>query len=162
MKWLCQHGPNAKCVHCLDREYISDAAHISFDHDLEEKKLKCKGVHPSDVKCNNCLPPSQIRYEVDRSCKNHEPYPKAMCNKCIPPSVVVKRQEYRHVDYVQFMNVEQISSFVKFWVQKKHMAEQRVGFLYGYYAEDPHYKGGIRVIVEAIYEPKQKGTYNNF
>lgn len=49
------------------------------------------------------------------------------------------------------MNIEQISSFIKFWVQKKHMAEQRVGFLYGYYAEDPHYKGGIRVIVEAIY-----------
>lgn len=85
-----------------------------------------------------------------------------MCNKCIPPSVVVKRQEYRHVDYVEFMNIEQISNFIKFWVQKKHMAEQRVGFLYGYYAEDPHYKGGIRVIVEAIYEPKQKGTYSSF
>jgi hypothetical protein len=34
--------------------------------------------------------------------------------------------------------------------------------LYGYYAEDPHYKGGIRVIVEAIYEPDQIGTYNDF
>ena len=37
-----------------------------------------------------------------------------------------------------------------------------MGYLYGYYAEDPHYKGGIRVIVEAIYEPKQKGTYSSF
>jgi nuclear protein localization family protein 4 len=45
------------------------------------------------------------------------------------------------------MNIDQIQSFVKYWVQKKHTAEQRVGFLYGYYAEDPHYKGGIRVIV---------------
>jgi nuclear protein localization family protein 4 len=34
--------------------------------------------------------------------------------------------------------------------------------LYGYYAEDPHYKGGIRVIVEALYEPKQTGTYGGF
>jgi nuclear protein localization family protein 4 len=33
------------------------------------------------------------------------------------------------------------------------MAEQRIGYLYGYFAEDPHYKGGIRAIVEAIYEP---------
>lgn len=60
------------------------------------------------------------------------------------------------------MNVDALSNFVKYWVQKKQTAEQRVGFLYGYYAEDPHYKGGIRVIVEAIYEPKQKGTYNSF
>ena len=85
-----------------------------------------------------------------------------MCNKCIPPNVIVKRQEYRHVDYVEFMNIGQIQNFVKYWVQKKHTAEQRVGYLYGYYAEDPNYKGGIRVIVEAIYEPDQVGTYSDF
>ena len=28
-----------------------------------------------------------------------------------------------------------------------------MGFLYGYYAEDPNYKNGVRAIVEAIYEP---------
>lgn len=100
MKWLCQHGPHAKCVHCLDKEFISDTAHISFDQFIQDKKLKCKGVHPAEVKCGNCLPPSEIRYEVDRTCKNHDPYPKAMCNKCIPSSVVIKRQEFRHVDYV--------------------------------------------------------------
>ena len=59
---LCQHGPNAKCIHCLGNEFITDAAHISFDNWLAERKLKCKGVHPQDVKCNNCLPPSQMRY----------------------------------------------------------------------------------------------------
>ena len=71
MKWMCQHGPNAKCVYCLDKEFISDIAHISFDQYLRDKKLKCKGVHPSDVKCANCLPPSQLRYEVDTNCKYH-------------------------------------------------------------------------------------------
>ena len=85
-----------------------------------------------------------------------------MCNKCIPPNVIIKRQEYRHVDYVEFMNINQIQDFVKYWVQKKHTAEQRVGYLYGYYAQDPNYKGGIRVIVEAIYEPEQSGTYSDF
>mgnify|MGYP003687604755 CR=1 FL=1 len=60
------------------------------------------------------------------------------------------------------MNVSELKNFVINWVQKKHMAEQRVGYLYGYYAEDPHYKGSIRVIVEAIYEPEQTGTYNSF
>lgn len=38
----------------------------------------------------------------------------------------------------------------------------RVGFLYGYYAEDPHYTNGIRAIVEAIYEPDQFCTYLEF
>jgi nuclear protein localization family protein 4 len=80
----------------------------------------------------------------------------------MPPSITIKRQEYRHLDYVEFMNVKDISNFVKYWVDVKHTAEQRVGFLYGYYAEDPHYKGGIRAIVEAIYEPKQSGSYNDF
>ena len=137
-------------------------AHISFDHYLAEKKLKCKGVHAADVKCNNCLPPTEQRYKVDITCKNHEPYPKAMCNKCLPPTVTIARQPYRHLDYVQFMNLKDLSNFVRNWVEHKHMAEQRVAFLYGYYAEDPHYKGGIRAIVEALYEPNQKGSYNNF
>jgi len=34
----------------------------------------------------------------------------------------------------------------------------RVGFLYGYYAEDPYYKNGIRAVVEALYEPHQQCT----
>ena len=29
--------------------------------------------------------------------------------------------------------------------------------MYGYYAEDPNYKNGVRAVVEAIYEPPQKG-----
>ena len=85
-----------------------------------------------------------------------------MCNKCLPPTVTIARQPYRHLDYVQFMNVKDLSNFVRNWVEKMHMAEQRVAYLYGYYAEDPHYKGGIRGIVEAIYEPNQKGSYNSF
>lgn len=161
-KQMCQHGPTAKCLHCVDKDFIRNVKHVSFDHYLAEKKLKCKGVHPPEVKCNNCLPPVAMRYNVDQTCKYHEPYPKAMCNKCMPPSVTIRSQEYRHLDYVQFMNVKDISNFVKHWVDVKHTAEQRVGFLYGYYAEDPHYKGGIRAIVEAIYEPQQKGSYNDF
>ena len=59
------------------------------------------------------------------------------------------------------MNIAQIQDFVRYWLPRSH-EQQRVGFLYGYYAEDPHYKGGIRVIVEALYEPKQSGTYGGF
>lgn len=85
-----------------------------------------------------------------------------MCSKCAPSNVIIKRQEYRHVDYVQFMNIAQIQDFIRYWVKEKKMAEKRVGYLYGYYAEDPNYKGGIRIIVEALYEPAQKGSFNDF
>jgi nuclear protein localization family protein 4 len=37
--------------------------------------------------------------------------------------------------------------------------EQRIGFLYGYYCEDHDYEGGIRAVVEAVYEPPQRGDY---
>lgn len=76
----------------------------------------------------------------------------------MPPSINMKRQEYRHVDYVQFMNSPEISNFVNFWLNS---FEERVGWLYGYYAEDPDYELGVRAIVEAIYEPPQTGTYSN-
>lgn len=42
------------------------------------------------------------------------------------------------------------------------MAELRVAFLYGYYAEDPFYKNGIRAIVEALYEPEQVCSSSKF
>jgi nuclear protein localization family protein 4 len=59
------------------------------------------------------------------------------------------------------MNVDQIQEFIQYWLPRRH-EQQRVAYLYGYYAEDPHYKGGIRVIVETLYEPEQTGTYNSF
>jgi hypothetical protein len=31
------------------------------------------------------------------------------------------------------------------------MAEMRIAYIYGYYAEDPFYKNGIRAIAEALY-----------
>jgi hypothetical protein len=35
-----------------------------------------------------------------------------------------------------------------------------MAWLYGYYSEDPNYPEGVRVNVEAIYEPKQEGEMN--
>lgn len=32
-----------------------------------------------------------------------------------------------------------------------------MGYLYGYYSEDPNYPDGVRVNVEAVYEPPQMG-----
>ena len=35
-----------------------------------------------------------------------------------------------------------------------------MGYLYGYYSEDPNFPDGVRVNVEAIYEPPQIGDVN--
>lgn len=98
---------------------------------------------------------------MNLTCKNHLPFPKAMCNKCMPPACVVKRQEYRHIDYAEFMNYKEVTNFVNEWIQKS-FGIQKFGYLYGYYAEDPNYKGGIRAIIEAIYEPPQKREISGF
>lgn len=47
------------------------------------------------------------------------------------------------------------------WVQNSYV-KQKMGYLYGYYAEDPDYKGGVRAIIEAIYEPPQIGDISGF
>ena len=35
-----------------------------------------------------------------------------------------------------------------------------MAWLYGYYSEDPNYPEGVRVNIEAIYEPPQAGEIN--
>ena len=35
-----------------------------------------------------------------------------------------------------------------------------MGWLYGYYSEDPNFPDGVRVNIEAIYEPPQIGDIN--
>ena len=82
-----------------------------------------------------------------------------MCNKCLPPAVILGRQLFRHVDYVSFLNYREIASFVGAW-QQTGMYEQRMAYLYGYYSEDPNFKDGVRVNIEALYEPPQIGEMN--
>ena len=84
-----------------------------------------------------------------------------MCNKCVPPAVVLTRQIFRHVDYVSFMNEKELAKFVGYW-QKNGCLEQRTGYLYGYYSEDPNYPHGVRVNIEAVYEPPQISEMNGF
>ncbi|ORM41761.1 Nuclear protein localization protein 4 -like protein [Babesia sp. Xinjiang] len=76
----------------------------------------------------------------------------------LPSGVTVKHQPYRHVDHIELMNVKDIHSFANYWMIDLEMAEQRAGWLYGYYVEDPHYPLGIRAVCEGIYEPPQKSS----
>ncbi|PFH37306.1 NPL4 family protein [Besnoitia besnoiti] len=76
----------------------------------------------------------------------------------IPATVTLKHQVYRHVDHLEMMNVDEVKNFVQFWQQDLQMLQQRFGYMFGYYVEDPHYPDGIRAVCEAIYEPPQDNS----
>ncbi len=160
LKYVCQHGEGGKCPNCITKEFIADAKHKSFDQYLNERKEKCKGIHEPTSKCINCIPPQEIEFKMKPNCPNHLPYPEGVCNKCMPPNAILNRQIYRHVDYVSFMNQEEMNIFVSEWM-KGYCMKQRMGFLFGYYAEDPNYVDGVRAVIEAIYEPPQLGDTNS-
>lgn len=70
-------------------------------------------------------------YKLDKNCKNGCKYPARICNQCMPPTITMKRQVYRHVDFVQFMNKSEIDRFVMDW-NKSNQMKQKVGYMYGY------------------------------
>lgn len=76
----------------------------------------------------------------------------------LPPAITLGQLQYRHVDHLEMMNVEEVQNFVHFWQYDLQMLQQRFGFMFGYYVEDPHYPDGIRAVCEAIYEPPQDNT----
>jgi nuclear protein localization family protein 4 len=55
------------------------------------------------------------------------------------------------------MNFPEMNQFVNEWIKT---GVCRMAWLYGYYSEDPNYPEGVRVNVEAIYEPLQEGEMN--
>ena len=140
---------------------VSDAKHEAFDEYIAAMLKKCARSHSSNQKCPNCTFSRDVRYTVDYNCKYHPPYPRGSCHRCIPRSVVLNRQKYRHVDYVSFMNFQELQKFVDHWRRGSCM-EQRTAHLYGYFSEDPNYPHGVRVNIEAIYDPPQISEINGF
>jgi len=59
------------------------------------------------------------------------------------------------------MNFPELNKLVNFW-RMNGCLEQRMAYLYGYYSEDPNYPEGVRVNVEAIYDPPQISEMNGF
>ena len=159
--YQCNHPKDQMCANCKDESKIQDAKHEPFEHYLSELRAKCKKKHKPDQRCQDCIPLQDISYKMRRDCTSHKPYPQGMCNKCIPPSCILNRQLYRHVDYISILNYPELQKFVDYWLGG-HCMEQRVAWLYGYYSEDPNYPEGVRVNVEAIYDPPQIGEMNGF
>lgn len=73
----------------------------------------------------------------------------------VPHPISLKKQTYRHVDYVEFFNLYEVNNFVSFWLNHG-MLVQRVGLLYGRYENDENIDvGSTKIVIHGIYEPPQ-------
>jgi nuclear protein localization family protein 4 len=158
-----QEKPEKKSEKIEKDDTSGDIKHQSFDDFLDTNfghiiRPKERSGSEVPIESRAFLKEFSYSYKINRDCKNHDPYPLAMCSACIPPSIHMKRQVYRHVDYAQIMNSEEVGQLIQHWFKT---SMQRVGYLFGYYAEDPTYEQGVRAIVEAIYEPPQQNDLNS-
>ena len=140
-------------------DYIINENIITFEEFIYNKKLNCKGIHENSVFCQNCIPPSELIYCKQNICKNHpkEKY----CNKCIPPNIILEKQTYSQVNFISFMNHEEIDNFLKPWIDNFFQV-QKMAFLYGYYRIEKNFPNKITAVVETLYEPPQFGNESSF
>lgn len=59
------------------------------------------------------------------------------------------------------MCTDDLQRFINSWMQD-FCGMQKMAFLLGYYSTDPNYPEGVRINVEALYEPPQTAQEKGF
>lgn len=146
---LCRHPTTGSCLHCTALEPYDEAVlnasdppikFLSFQSYLRKLEHGDKFAELPEIDCKV------------KPCKDHPPFPASICSKCQPSAVVLKRQEYRHVDYVEFEDHVLLDRFLDAW---RKSGGQRAGFMYGAYEEYDQVPLGVKAVVKAIFEPPQ-------
>ncbi len=157
----CKHSAAGMCARCqpldpYDAAYLeaNGIKHLSFHSYLRKVSPK---TGPAGGRVTALEEPS---YGVRTDCTRHAPYPAGICSACQPPAITLQRQEFRHVDHVEFDSPTIVEAFIAGWRKEGH---QRFGWMYGRY--EPHDSAvplGIKAVVSHIYEPAQESCVDGF
>lgn len=152
---LCLHGPEGRCTNCLPPDTtVDNRKFITHGEWLERRKARCE--HSFTASCVNCAPPRDVSYVMKPGCGRHPPWPRGICLDCAPPPVDLTSQPFRHVDYIQVHDFEEMGALIQLWDANRGAGLQRAGLLYGTYRRDANFRHGVKAVVEAIYEPPQR------
>ena len=91
-----------------------DPLHLPFERFLKARRFEISGLPGS----TSYLPLKIVKGKQNK----------------LPPPITLAHQKFRHVDHLEFTNVDEIHAFVGYW-RSMDMMTQRGGFLYGYYKE---------------------------